>query len=149
MEILLTILLSLRASFKENLGCTSEDSVYGKTLRLQGEFFDNTQADSYPTQLVEHICHHMRRLKSKPTVPDVKQAVYVHKNLKTCKHVFVRRDSIRHSLQAPCDEQFLVLKQSDKLFKVNVNGKSSTVFIDRLKPAFMTNTDSDNTPRAT
>ncbi|GFV98768.1 hypothetical protein TNCV_2912851 [Trichonephila clavipes] len=33
-EILPTILLDFRAALKENLGCTSAELVYGKTLRL-------------------------------------------------------------------------------------------------------------------
>ncbi|GFS45192.1 hypothetical protein NPIL_415251 [Nephila pilipes] len=69
--------------------------------------------------------------------------------LKTCTHGFVRRDSVRRLLQPTYHEQFLVLERSDKLFKVNVNGKPSNISIDRVKPSFMPNTDSDITPSAT
>ncbi|GFU25742.1 gag-pol polyprotein [Nephila pilipes] len=89
----------------------------------------------------------MQQLKPKPTVSQTKQAVFVHTDLRLlCIHVFVRRDSIRRPLQAPYDGPFLVLKRSDKLFKVNVNGKPSTISIDRMKPAFIPNTDSDISP---
>ncbi|GFS44205.1 pol polyprotein [Nephila pilipes] len=91
----------------------------------------------------------MQQLKPKPTVSHAKQAVFVHKVLKTCSHVFVRRDSVCRPLQAPYDGPFLVLKCSNKLFKVNVNGKPSTISIARVKPAFMLNTDTDITPSAT
>ncbi|GFT09150.1 pol polyprotein [Nephila pilipes] len=91
----------------------------------------------------------MQQLKPKPTVSHSKQAVFVHKDLKTCTYVFVRRDSVRRPLQSPYDGPFLVLKRSDKLFKANVNGKPSINSLDRVKPAFMPNTDSDITHSAT
>ncbi|GFT99221.1 pol polyprotein [Nephila pilipes] len=91
----------------------------------------------------------MLQLKPKPTVSHAKQGAFVHKDLKKCTYVFVRRDSVRRPLHAPYDGPFLVLKGSDKLFKVNVNGKSSTISIDRMKLAFIPNTDSDITPSAT
>ncbi|GFS86122.1 pol polyprotein [Nephila pilipes] len=56
-EVLPTILLGLRAFLKENIGCTSAELVYGKTLRLPGEFFDCTQPDRDPVQLVEQLRH--------------------------------------------------------------------------------------------
>ncbi|GFT77528.1 pol polyprotein [Nephila pilipes] len=124
-EVLPTILLSLRASLKENIGYTSAELVYGKTLRLPGEFFDYTQANSDPAQLGEQLRHYMQQLKPKPIVSHAKQAVFVHKDLKARTHVFVRRDSVRRSLQAPYDEPFLVLKRSDKRFKVNIYVKPS------------------------
>ncbi|GFT13161.1 pol polyprotein [Nephila pilipes] len=92
----------------------------------------------------------MQQLKPKPTVSHAKQAVYVHKDLKTCTHVFVmRRDSVRRPQQAPYDGLFLVLKRSDNLFKINVNGKLSSISIDRGKLAFLPNTDSDIIPNTT
>ncbi|GFU08040.1 pol polyprotein [Nephila pilipes] len=79
MEAIPTIFLGLRASLTENIGSTSAEMMYEKTLRLSGEVFDNT----------------------------------------------------------------------DKLFKVNINERSSTISIDLGKPVFLPNTDSDITPSAT
>ncbi|GFU44820.1 pol polyprotein [Nephila pilipes] len=122
-KVLPIILLRLQTSLEENIGCTSAELMYGKTLRLPAQFFDYTKADSYPVQLVEQLCHYMQQLKPKLTVSHAKQAVFEHKDLKTCAHVFVKRDSVRRPLQALYDGPFLVLKLGDKLFKVNVNGK--------------------------
>ncbi|GFT87586.1 transposon Tf2-6 polyprotein [Nephila pilipes] len=57
-----TLPLGLRASLKENVGCTSAGFAYGKTLGLPGEFFDYTQADSDPAHLVEQLRHYMQQL---------------------------------------------------------------------------------------
>ncbi|GFT20152.1 pol polyprotein [Nephila pilipes] len=121
---------------------TSAELVYGKTLRLLGEFFDNTQEDSDPAQFVI-TCRYLDQ--NRPA----RQVVFVHKDLKTCTHVFVRRNSVRRPLQSTYDRPFLELKRSDKFFKTYVNGKPSIISIDRVKPAFMPNTDSYITPRAT
>ncbi|GFT41861.1 hypothetical protein NPIL_500991 [Nephila pilipes] len=89
-KVLSTNLLSLRASLPENRGCTSAELGYGKTLRLPGEFFDYTLADGNAAHLVEPLRHSMQQLKPKPNDSHTKQAVFVHKDLKTYTHVFVR-----------------------------------------------------------
>ncbi|CAK9813882.1 Gag-Pol polyprotein [Anthophora plagiata] len=38
LEVLPTVLLGLRTSFKEDLGATAAEMLYGETLRLPGEF---------------------------------------------------------------------------------------------------------------
>ncbi|GFT00159.1 retrovirus-related Pol polyprotein from transposon 412 [Nephila pilipes] len=91
----------------------------------------------------------MQQIRPKPTVSHAKQAVFEHKDFKTCTHVFVRRYSTRRPLQALYDGPFLVLKRSDKFLKVNVNGKPSTISTDRVKPAFRSNTESDIIPSTT
>ncbi|GFU21992.1 integrase catalytic domain-containing protein [Nephila pilipes] len=55
----------------------------------------------------------MQQLKHKPTISHARQAVFVHKDLKTCTNVFERRDSVRRLLQTPYDGPLLVLKSSD------------------------------------
>ncbi|GFT66799.1 hypothetical protein NPIL_205811 [Nephila pilipes] len=89
----------------------------------------------------------MQLPKPKPTVLHAKHAVFMHKDLKACTRVFVRRDSVLHHYKQPYEGPVLVLKDSDKLFKV-FNEKLSTISIDRMKQAFMPNADSDITPSA-
>ncbi|GFU82477.1 pol polyprotein [Trichonephila clavipes] len=140
-EILPTILFDFRAALKENLGCTSAELVYGKTLRLPGEFFIATEAASDPVQFVELLRAHMQHLQPKPTRSRGKQTIFVHSELHKCTHVFVRRDSVRRPLQAPYDGPYPVIKRSDKFYKVNIHGKPTSISIDRLKPAFKHNVD--------
>ncbi|GFX47148.1 gag-pol polyprotein [Trichonephila clavipes] len=89
-EILPTILLGFRAALKENLGCTSAELVYGKTVRLPGELFIVTKAASDPVQFVERLRTNMQYLQPKPTHSWGKQTSFVHSELHKCTHVFVR-----------------------------------------------------------
>ncbi|KAG8175265.1 hypothetical protein JTE90_003506 [Oedothorax gibbosus] len=50
-DALPTLLLGFRAAFKEDLQATPAEMVYGRALRLPGEFFDPTPADESPKEL--------------------------------------------------------------------------------------------------
>ncbi|GFU08042.1 hypothetical protein NPIL_354131 [Nephila pilipes] len=80
MEAIPTIFLGFRAYLRENIGSTSAEMMYEKTLRLSGEVFDNTQADSDPIELDKHFRHHLQQLKPEPSVSHAKPAVFVHTN---------------------------------------------------------------------
>ncbi|GFX27666.1 pol polyprotein [Trichonephila clavipes] len=140
-EILPTILLGFRAALKENLGCTSAELVYGKTLRLPGEFFIATKVASDPVQFGERLRAHTCSIYNpNPHVREVNKLFLCTANY-TSVHVFVRRDSVRRPLQAPYDGPYPVIKRSDKFYKVNIHGKPTSISIDRLKPAFTDNVD--------
>ncbi|GFU17283.1 hypothetical protein NPIL_381221 [Nephila pilipes] len=66
-----------------------------------------------------------------------------------CTHVFVRGGSIYHPLHTPYNGPLPESKRSDKLFKVNVEEKPTTISIHRVKPAFMPITNLDITPIST
>ncbi|GFR28701.1 pol polyprotein [Trichonephila clavata] len=83
----------------------------------------------------------MQNLQPKPPRSRGKQTIFVHNEIHKCTHVFVRRDSVRRPLQAPYDGPYLVMKRSDKFYKVNIHGKLTSISIDRLKPAFTHNVD--------
>ena len=61
--------------------------------------------------------------------------------LSTATHIFIRHDAVRKPLQPPYDGPYPVIKRTDKHFTVNINGRTDTVSIDRLKPAHL---DTDN-----
>ena len=44
------ILLGIRTAFKEDIGCTTGELVYDSTLRLQGEFFNQSMSVQTPDQ---------------------------------------------------------------------------------------------------
>lgn len=132
------VLLGIRTSFKEDLKCSSSEMVYGQTLKLPGEFFvdspksEAVSAEKYINQLREH----MKNLRiTEPRASGQKDA-YVPKSLNTCTHVFVRIDRLKPSLHDPYDGPFKVVKRLRKAFVIEMKGKSESVTIDRLKPAF-------------
>ncbi|GFX21986.1 gag-Pol polyprotein [Trichonephila clavipes] len=71
---------------------------------------------------------------------------FVHIALKTCSHVFVRVEGLKPSLTAPYQGPFAVLSRTDKHFTIKKNDRTSTISIDRFKPAFLLN-DTDSTKK--
>jgi len=65
---------------------------------------------------------------------------YVSDELLRCTHVFVWHDAIRKPLQSPYDRPYKVLNRNDKHFTLQLQDRTDTISLDRLKPAYM---DSD------
>ncbi|GBN02361.1 hypothetical protein AVEN_128627-1 [Araneus ventricosus] len=70
------------------------------------------------------------------SVPATNHSSFVHPELLKCSHVFVRVDEVRRPLQQPYSGPHQVFKRTDKCFELDLNGKPTTVSMDRLKPAF-------------
>lgn len=97
------VLLGLRTAFKQDIGCSAAQLVYGAPLRLPGELIipadhgANSDPASYATQLTTA----MRALRATPPRPQQRKSTYVSTELAHCTHVFVRHDASRPSLQHP------------------------------------------------
>jgi hypothetical protein len=130
------VLLGLRAAFREDLGASTAELVYGSTLRLPGDFFQPHTAPD-PSSFMSQLRSAMQGLQPNAPVRHGLPDTAVHPALKTCTHVFVRHDAVRSPLQRPYDGPFRVISRNDKVFQVDINGKSDSVTIDRLKPAHL------------
>ena len=134
------VLLGIRTSVKSDLECSVAEMVYGSSLRLPGQFLDAAPptAPMSPATLIQQLRSALSTLRPVPTSQRSNPVpVFVPMELSSASHVFIRRDSVRKSLQLPYDGPFPVLSRSEKYFTVKVNGRSDTVSIDRLKPAFV------------
>ncbi|UYV61625.1 K02A2.6-like [Cordylochernes scorpioides] len=130
-ETLPTVLLGLRAM------------VYGKTIRLPGEFFDDSKHHLHAEEFVQQLQKQMELLKPLNEKHHSKTKVFVHKDLKTCSHVFIRTDRVRKPLEPPYEGPFPVLDRTDKYFTLKVKERNVTISIDRLRHAYLL-ADSDN-----
>ncbi|UYV77645.1 hypothetical protein LAZ67_15001806, partial [Cordylochernes scorpioides] len=117
--------------------------VYGKTIRLPGEFFDDSKHHLHAEEFVQQLQKQMELLKPLNEKHHSKTKVFVHKDLKTCSHVFIRTDRVRKPLEPPYEGPFPVLDRTDKYFTLKVKGRNVTTSIDRLRPAYLL-ADSDN-----
>jgi hypothetical protein len=124
-------LLGIRTAFKEDIGCTTAELVYGSTLRLPGEFFNQSKGVQTPDQTTyaTQLKTAMRCLKAAPTRQPQHLQTYVSNELTTCTHLFVRHDAVRRPLQLPYDGPFLVLKRSPKFYTVDYQ---TTISLDHL-----------------
>lgn len=100
-EYLPSVLLGLRACYKEDLKCSAAELLFGTTLRLPGEFFDNGDTSTDVTSFAYILRERIRRLRAKPTTHHTRSISLVHKEMDTCTHVFVRDDAVRKPLQQP------------------------------------------------
>ncbi|GFY21422.1 pol polyprotein [Trichonephila clavipes] len=115
------VLLGIRSSFKQDLEASSAELVYGTTLKLPGEFFVNTLATTSTTSFLQCLRQHVRSFRLVPVKHHGSNPVFISKDLLQASHVFLRIDR--------------VLSRTDKVFKLEINGKAVSVSIDRLKAA--------------
>lgn len=130
------ILLSHRSVIKDDIGASPAELVYGTTLRLPGEFFEEKPATVTQNEFVESFRNTMQSLTpTKATNHDTKRPIFLQKDLNTCKFVFVRIDAVKPPLTMPYDGPFLVLERNPSSFKLRMKGKEDYVAIERIKAA--------------
>lgn len=138
-EVLPWVLLGIRSAWKEDLGASAAELVYGEPLRLPGQFFTPTlEEEADMTSIASRIRAHVSKLAPQPTSwHGSSRSFYIPKDLNTTTHVFIRQGPARRPLQAPYIGPFKVLRRSQKTFDVDIQGRSQRITIDRLKPAFV------------
>ncbi|XP_017796719.1 PREDICTED: uncharacterized protein LOC108570044 [Habropoda laboriosa] len=143
-EVLPTIMLGIRAAWREDLRSTAAELVYGETLRLPGEFLSPrpNEADQNPAEFVKGLREHFRGITPASGSNHGTRKVFIFKDLARTDQAFVRNDTVRGILQPPYNGPFRVLTRGPKTFTLSIKGKPVTVTIDRLKPAY-TVTDAD------
>lgn len=136
-KILPTVLLGIRASWKEDLKTSSAELLYGEPLKLPGQFLTGSSEFSEdPSSFIRQLRQHFQDLQPNEASNHAKHKPFVFKDLFSSESVFLRRDTIHSSLTPPYAGPFKVIKKFDKTFIIDINGKETNVSIDRLKPAF-------------
>lgn len=141
-EILPIVLLGLRTAWKADLQCSSAEMVYGEALRIPGEFFQPTPANKIqPVDFVSELRRHISNLKPVPASRHSQKSIFIHKDLQTSTHVFLRNDHLRGALEPPYVGPLKVLKRTDKTVTLDLRRGPVTVSIDRVKPAYVLSDD--------
>ncbi|GFW59959.1 uncharacterized protein TNCV_4864141 [Trichonephila clavipes] len=128
----------MRSALKDDINATCAQLVYGTTLRLPSDLvtsdsINQTANSTYVTSLIQT----MRSLNPVSTAQHGTQNIYINPSLKTCSHIFLRSDKVNPPLTPPYTGPHLVISRNDKNFIIDLNGKQSTVSIDRIKPAYL------------
>ncbi|XP_064469860.1 uncharacterized protein LOC135384592 [Ornithodoros turicata] len=131
------VLLGLRAALKPDLGASPAEFVYGRALRLPGEFFASSSNLCNASDFVRHLHEFFSSIRPVRPRPSSSYRPYVPQDLQSATHVFVRTGTIRKSLTPPYSGPHPVLGRAGKNFRVNLNGTHDTVSVDRLKPAYV------------
>ena len=139
------VLLGIRSAFKDDLQSSSAELVYGEPLRLPGEFFQAAAPHSTDlSEFTSRLRQFASKLQPSPAARHIKRKIFIFKDLALCSHVFLRDDSLRGALQPPYTGPYEVLERGEKTFKISIKGKSVTVSIDRIKPAYILSDPSPN-----
>ncbi|XP_046144930.1 uncharacterized protein LOC123988532 [Osmia bicornis bicornis] len=136
-EILPTVLLGLRTSFKEDINASAAEMLYGTAIRLPGEFFVTVEESTDPQIFLGKFRQHIRQVKPSSVAHHNKPKIFVQKALDTCTHVFVRVDAVKKPLEAPYEGPFEIIERvTEHIYKINYKGREVNISVERLKPAF-------------
>ncbi|GBM25535.1 Gag-Pol polyprotein [Araneus ventricosus] len=132
------VLLGIRTVLREDLNASAAELVYGSSLRLPGQLYEEKRIDQCPDY--EARLQRLFRAVS-PTFPlrHGPQRIYIPKDLETCSHVFLRRPPFKKTLQTPYEGPFKVVRRLPKDFIILIKGQERLVAMDHLKPAFILN----------
>lgn len=137
------ILLGLRSTVKEDINATPAEMLYGKTLRLPSDFFIESKPLNNETEFITQFRSAMKKVRpAAPTHHSNGHKFFVQKAMNDASHVFIRNDTVRTPLQRPYDGPFKIVSRKDKHYKIDINGKHTNISIDRLKAAFLDNSES-------
>ena len=95
--------MGIRAAFKEDVGATTAEMVYGESIRLPGELLvEGTKTDM--SQFVTQLKQKLEQIR--PTAPSKHgtMTIFVFKDLVSASHVFVRYDGLKN----PCSHHMMV-----------------------------------------
>ncbi|GBM39203.1 Gag-Pol polyprotein [Araneus ventricosus] len=145
-EILPIVLLGIRTAVKEDIKASCAELVNGTTLQLPSDMTETSIILPCNEVFVDRLRNTMREMNPVATSTHGKTKFYVNPSLKTCSHVFLRIDSVKPPLCQPYTGRHKVLKRTEKNFTIELKGRTSTVSIDRVKPAYLIPTCELKTP---
>ena len=146
-EELPTVLMGLLSAIRTDTNTSAAQLTYGQALRLPGDFITpSSPTINMDQDFIQRLHRSITALTPTYQPHSNKRNMFVHTDLSTCKSIFLRVDAARKPLQPPYEGPYPVLKRNNKFFEIQMPTKTATVSIDRLKPAYITNTASlDNT----
>lgn len=146
-DLLPAALLGLRTSFKEDLGCSAAEMLFGLTLRLPGDFFVPDTTRPTTKELRDGIQRHFAALTPVPTSRHSTVKPFISKDLQKCTHVFRRVDQIKKALTPPYSGPHKIIRRlDDKTFLVDIDGTEKTLSVDSLKPAHIAKDEGIDVP---
>ncbi|UYV65051.1 hypothetical protein LAZ67_3002925 [Cordylochernes scorpioides] len=136
-ERLPSALLGLRSSKYGSSDFSIAQMVFGKTIRLPGEFSQDSQQTGDREDLIKTLQKDMSSLQPMKSRINRNPNVFIHKDLQSCSHVFIRKDRVKKPLEPAYEDPFKVLKRTVKYFTLMVKGEEDNISLDCLKPAYL------------
>lgn len=98
------VLLGIRTTPKEDLGCSSAELVFGSPLTVPGDFFPFSDTTVSVPGFLQKLRDRVRSLVPTPTSWHGPNLSFVPRSLMQAKFVFIRRDARHPSLLRPYEE---------------------------------------------
>ena len=140
MDHLPMAMLGIRTAWRTELECSPAELVYGTSLVVPGLLIgDRVQEDQVlpDSEFVSDLLKRMNELKPSEMAHHATPKIQMPSSIAEADFVYVRTDAVRQPLVRPYTGPFKVVDKSAKYFTISKNGKTDTVSIDRLKPAFL------------
>ncbi|XP_036317503.1 uncharacterized protein LOC118732482, partial [Rhagoletis pomonella] len=119
-EALPLVMHALRNVYKDDIKATPSEMLYGTTLRMPCDFFEEIGYNSSETEFVKQLREMMDKVRPVPTSNHANKKVIAQKDLQACAHVFLRNDLVRKPLKTPYDGPYEVLNRNDKTFEIKI-----------------------------
>ena len=126
----------MRSSIREDSQCSPSDLVFGAPLRLPGDMLSSSAPLPLASDFAARLRATMTAAVPMPVSYHGAQPSRLDPALQSSDHVSLRVDAVRRPLVPPYVGPFKVLRRGPKTFDILQQGKTATVTIDRLKPAF-------------
>ncbi len=136
MDELPMVMLGIRTAWREDVGCSPADLVYGTSLHLPGELFEAPRTSTLAPGFLRDLQESMNTLVPPQPKYHGTQPTRLPSNLGHTGYVYVRQDSHLGPLQRPYAGPFPVVEKGDKYFQVEINGRLDRITVDRLKTAY-------------
>ena len=136
-----TVMMGLRSYVIPSVNSSPAELTIGTTLRLPGDYFEDSTPFHCSTT-VDQLREKFRNIRPVPVEHHTTAKPFIHSDLRTASHVFIRHDGYRKPLQPIYDGPFPVISKQEKFFTIQLANGPDNITIDRLKPAFLLS-DSD------
>ncbi|GIY48496.1 reverse transcriptase [Caerostris darwini] len=101
-----TIILGIRAAWKEDLQATTAEMLYGTPIRLSGEFLSPSSSTIDPATFVDKFRETTQEFFPLTPKQQAHRAVLISQDPSTCSHVFLGTDTIKKGLLSPYEGSF-------------------------------------------
>jgi len=121
------VLIGLCTCYKEDIRASAVELLYGRVLRILGEFFDHEDMPNDPRPFMELFRRLMQQVKPTPAAHYTRDKPFVFRDLYACMctlctYVFLRDDSAKRPLERLyTDLHRAVERVSDHVFTIEVN----------------------------
>ena len=145
MDQLPWILLGIRSTPKTDLEASPADMVFGSAITVPADMVCPPDTSASHSNHLKKLRDTVGQLTPPPVSHHGSDRVNVPQSLQTCQYVFVQR-GLKSVLRPPYEGPFKVISRNDKTLTIDYNGRSETVSLDRVKPAYLDPTCAVPTP---